>query len=248
MPFFIWFHFFFALSSFHHQNTDGLPFTFVLIKVLLAPWSALNPTSTLPSPSPFWQNVFFFSFFFLLHIMCFVKKNKKNNPAEPWTRQPLSLLPEDPSSRQLSSWKQLIRPNWSLCSRTSEWSLVSTRLRTASLLSLKVLNTFLLPAVALPYLHRTGVSTFCWTSEPDVSSSQSVLVQSSRSRRWHKTWKQINILRILRIFCRVLKTLTLTARFTNLPLVAGAAAEGRLEVVDGLLKDLPFPALAEVNN
>lgn len=49
-------------------------------------------------------------------------------------------------------------------------------------------------------------------------------------------------------FCRVLKTLTLTARFTNLPLVAGAAAEGRLEVVDGLLKDLPFPALAEVNN
>lgn len=27
------------------------------------------------------------------------------------------------------------------------------------------------------------------------------------------------------------------------PRVAGAAAEGRLEVIDGLLKDLPFPTL-----
>lgn len=51
----------------------------------------------------------------------------------------------------------------------------------------------------------------------------------------------------MHIVCGVLKTLTLTAGFTNLPRVAGAAAEGRLEVVDGLLKDLPLTALKEVN-
>lgn len=39
------------------------------------------------------------------------------------------------------------------------------------------------------------------------------------------------------------RPLTLTARFTWLSWVTGAAAKGRLEVMDGLLKNLPLPAL-----
>lgn len=40
-----------------------------------------------------------------------------------------------------------------------------------------------------------------------------------------------------------LRPLTLTARFTWLPRVTGAAAKGRLKVMDGLLEDLPLPTL-----
>lgn len=53
---------------------------------------------------------------------------------------------------------------------------------------------------------------------------------------------------MLLVCCLSVETLTLTARFTWLSWVAGAAAEGRLEVVDGLLKDLPFSALMKANS
>lgn len=44
------------------------------------------------------------------------------------------------------------------------------------------------------------------------------------------------------------KPWTLTAWFTWLSWIAGTAAKGRLEVVDGLLKDLPFSALMKADH
>lgn len=41
---------------------------------------------------------------------------------------------------------------------------------------------------------------------------------------------------------------TLTARFAWLSWVTGTAAKGGLEVMDGLLKNLPFSALTTANN
>lgn len=93
----------------------------------------------------------------------------------------------------------------------------------------------------------TVVSTFCWTSEPDVSSNPLVLVPKQKIIQDMET-DLYYFAYFAHILQRSKKTLTLTAGFTNLPWVAGAAAEGRLEVVDGLLKDLPFPALVEVNS
>lgn len=49
-------------------------------------------------------------------------------------------------------------------------------------------------------------------------------------------------------FAVYFKTWTLTAWFTWLSWVAGTAAKGRLEVMNSLLKDLPFSALMKANH
>lgn len=46
-----------------------------------------------------------------------------------------------------------------------------------------VQKTLLLPTVTLMHFNCTGASTFCWRSEPDASSNQLVLEQSSPKQK-----------------------------------------------------------------
>lgn len=88
--------------------------------------------------------------------------------------------------------------------------------------------------------HPCGLPvTSCWRNEPAVSSNLLELMETGAKRKTDEEVEKPAVMLSLLQFER----LTLTARFTCLSRVTGAAAEGGLEVMDGLLEDLPFTAL-----
>lgn len=94
---------------------------------------------------------------------------------------------------------------------------------------------------------------FCWEYEPGVSSNPLVLIKKRRgeeSERVGETDYDVVFALIVLPFPSSQQPFlyTLTAWFTWLSLVTSAATKGRLEVMDGLLKDLPLSALMTDDN
>lgn len=92
----------------------------------------------------------------------------------------------------------------------------------------------------LSFVWRTNLvshpTSWCWCKNVDKERHKDVKIQIMMFS------DGILVLHFLQSL-----NLTLTARFTWLSWVTGAASKGRLEVMDGLLKYLPFSALMTVN-
>lgn len=90
--------------------------------------------------------------------------------------------------------------------------------------------------------------TSCWRNEPGVSSNLLELKETGGKRKTDEGLKRHDHDVVFASvspseFVAQFECLTLTAGFTCLSRVTGAAAKGGLEVMDGLLEDLPFSAL-----